>query len=180
MAKNEANIHAYGDLANAVYVADMGTTLPSDLSEPGAGIEEIGWISEDGLSEAVDQSDETYRAWQGATIVKKSITSSDRTFTFSALEENAITQGLKYRGQEATAAGDVSTIKVQDQTKTDERAWVIDLFDGNHQKRYVIPKGFYVVSGEQTYAASGLTMLEITVTPIGDYDEISKADSAGA
>ena len=173
--KNEANIHSYGDLDNAVYVAPKGTTPPVDLAAPGADFVEVGWISEDGLSESTETADETYRAWQGATIVRKSITSVDRTFTFSCLEENAVTQGLKYRGQEPTVSGDVSKITVKNQTATDERAWIIDLFDGDHQKRYLIPRGFYTISGEQTFSASGITMLEVTVTPLGDYEEITSA-----
>lgn len=173
MAKTEANIHAYGDLENAVYVAPKGTSVPADLATPAGAFNEVGYISEDGVSESIETNSETFRAWQGSTVVRKSITSSDRTFSFSCLEENAITQGLKYRGQSPTAGTGISTVTVKDQTKTDERAWVIDLYDGDHQKRYGIARGFYEVTGEQTYSASGITMLEITVTPIGEYTEIT-------
>ena len=178
MAKTEANIRSYGDLENAVFVGDPGTSLPQGLEAPGAGFTEIGWISEDGLNEAVDAASETFRAWQGATVVRKSITSSDRTFSFSALEENATTQGLKYRGERPTETGGVSKITVKNQTKPDLRVWVIDLYDGDHQKRYLIERGFYEVTGEQTYNASGITMLEITVTPIGDYVELTSVPTA--
>ena len=179
MAKNEANIRSYGDLENAVFVGAHGATLPDGFAEPGAGFDEIGWISEDGVNEAVDAASETFRAWQGATVVRKSITTSDRSFTFSALEENAVTSGIKYRGEAPTVTEGVSKITVKNQTKTDLRAWVIDLYDGDHRKRYLIPRGFYEVTGEQTYNASGITMLEITVTPIGEYDEITTAPTTG-
>lgn len=172
MAKVESNIHVYGDLDNTVYVADSGTAGPTDLTVPAAGFTEVGWISEDGLEESLEASSETFRAWQGATIVRKSITSSDRSFKFSCLEENAITQGLKYRGQAPVSGTGYETTTVTDQTANDERAWVIDLFDGDYQKRYVIPVGFYEITGSQTYSAGSLTVLEVTVTPIGDYDEI--------
>ncbi len=173
--KQENLIRLYGDLENSVWVAPKGSTMPTALTALAAPFNEVGWISEDGVTEAIEQSDETFRAWQGATVVRKSITSSDRTFTFSALETNAVTQGLKYRGQVPTVATGVSKITVKDQTKNDERAWVIDLFDGEFQKRYVIPKGFYVISGEQAHNASGPTVLEITIHVIGEYQELSTA-----
>lgn len=177
MAKDESNIHVYGDLDNSVFVSASGATvaaMPADLAVPGADFTEVGWISEDGVKEGIDANSETFRAWQGATVVRKQITQSDRSFVFTALEENAVTAGLKYRGAASTTdtLSKTRSTVVKNQTKTDIRSWVVDLFDDAHHKRYAIPEGFYEVTGEQTYAASGITMLEITVTPIGEYTEI--------
>ena len=37
----------------------------------------------------------------------------------------------------------------------------------------MIPNGAHEVTGQTTYANGQVTMLEVTVTPIGDYTEIT-------
>lgn len=175
MAKNIENIRIYGDDASGVWVAPKGTTGPTDLSAPPAGFEELGWVSEDGIDEAVSQDSNTYRAWQGAKVVRKKITSADRTFRVQCLEENAATMGLAYRGQVATVATSVAKITVKDQTKQDDRAWVLDFVDGGVTKRYVIPNGAYEMTGTIPHRNGGITILEFTITPQGDYDVYSNA-----
>ena len=173
MAKNISNIHIYGDEAGGVWVAPKGTTGPVDLTAPPVGFAEVGWISEDGISEEASLNANTFRAWQGAKIVKRKISENDRTFSFQALEENAVVRGLKYRGQQAVVTGGVATTTVKDQTANDDRAWIFDMVDGTVTKRFVVPAGSYELSGTTQYTNSDLTVHEFTVTPIGDYFEIT-------
>lgn len=173
MAKNLNNIRIYGDETGAVYVAPKGTTGPTDLSAPAVGFVEVGWISEDGVDETLDQSSEVFRAWQGAKVVRRKVTQSDRTFKFQALEENLVTHGLKYRGQAPTVATGVAKTEVKNQTAQDTRAWVFDLVDGDVTKRFVIPAGDYAMTGTIQYRGNAMTILEFEVTPIGDYIELT-------
>lgn len=173
MAKNQDNIRIFGDDAGGVWVADRGTTGPTDLTVPPAGFVELGWLSEDGIDETLSQNSEVFRAWQGAAIVRRKVTQSDQTFRFQTLETNAATQGLKYRGREAVVASGVATTTIKDQTKSDTRAWVMDMVDGEVTKRYVIPAGDYSRTGTIQHRNSGMTILEFEVTPIGDWFEIT-------
>lgn len=174
MAKNLDNIRIYDGEAGGVFVAAKGTTGPTDLSAPPAGFDEIGWISEDGIDESLDQTAEVFRAWQGNKVVRRKVTQSDRTFRFQALEENLVTHGLKYRGQLPTVAVDVATTVVKEQTAQDTRAWVFDMIDsaGVH-KRFVIPSGDYTMTGTIQYRNSSMTIHEFEVVPTGDYIEIT-------
>ena len=173
MAKNLDNIRIYDGEAGGVFVAAKGTTGPTDLSAPPAGFAEVGWVSEDGIEESLDQSSEVFRAWQGNRVVRRKVTQSDRTFKFQALEENLVTHGLKYRGQTPTVAGEVATTVVKDQTAQDTRAWVFDVIDGDVHKRFVIPAGDYTMTGSIQYKGDSMTIHEFEVTPIGDYSEIT-------
>lgn len=173
MAKNLENVRIYGDEDSAVFVADRGTTGPTGLSEPPATFVEIGWMSEDGVDESLDQNSESYRGWQGAKIVRRKVTSSDRTFKFQAIEENLAVHGLKYRGQEPVVATGVATTTVKDQTKQDTRAWVFDFHDGDVHKRYVVPAGDYVQTGTIQHRNASMTIHEFEVTPIGDWFELT-------
>lgn len=175
MAKNIENIRIYGDEASGVWVASKGTTGVTDLGAPGAGFDELGWLSEDGVDEAVSQDSTTYRAWQGAQIVRQKISSSDTTFRIQCLEENAVTMGLRYRGQAFATTSAVAKVSVKNQTKQDDRAWVIDMIDGDVTKRYVVPNGAYEMTGTIPHRNGGITILEFTITPQGDYDVYSNS-----
>lgn len=173
MSKNLANIRIYGDDAGGVWCAPKGTTGPTTLAAPTAPHAEVGWISEDGISEERSQDATSFRAWQGGQVVRRKITSTEDTFSFQALESNAVTHGLRYRGQVATVASGVATTVVRNQSVTDERAWVIDKVDGSITDRYVIPSGAYELSGTIVSRNDEMTVFEFTITPQGDYFHIT-------
>ena len=177
MAKVYDNIRVYGDLESAVYVADKGSTLPTDLAEPAAPFVELGWLSEDGIGEDRSEDVQTFRAYQGGTIVRRKKTSVEDSITFQCLEETATVLGLRYAGQTVdTSTPGVAHITVANQTKDDPRAFVVDVVDGDYTKRYVIPVG-YVGTGSVVHSNSAMTVYEFTVTIQGDYDIIT--DSPG-
>ena len=174
MAKNLANVRVYDGESGGVWVAPKGTSGPTALAVPPVGFVELGWLSEDGVSETAETNSETYRAWQGNKVVRRKVTQNERTFSFQCLEENAATLGLKYRGQVAVVATGVATTTVKDQTAQDTRAWVMDMYDGTVQKRFVIPAGDYELTGTIQYRNAPAVM-EFTVTPVGDYMELTNA-----
>lgn len=174
MAKVYDNIRVYGDLESAVYVAPKGSTLPTTLDAPVAPFTELGWLSEDGIGENRSEDMQTFRAYQGGTIVRRKKTSVEDSITFQCLEETALVMGLRYAGQTATVAGDVATINVANQTRDDARAFVIDVVDGDYTKRYAIPVG-YVGTGSVAHSNSSMTVYEFTVTIQGDYDIITNS-----
>ena len=176
MAKVYDNIRVYGDLESAVYVAPKGSTLPTDLNEPAAPLVELGWLSEDGINENRSEDVQTFRAYQGGTIVRRKKTSVEDSITFQCLEETATVLGLRYAGVEPVQGSGVATITVANQTKDDPRAFVVDVVDGDYTKRYVIPVG-YVGTGSVVHSNSAMTVYEFTVTIQGDYDIIT--DSPG-
>lgn len=173
MAKNLNNIRIFDGEDSAVFVAARGTTGPTDLAAPPAGFDEIGWISEDGVDETVNQTSTSFRAWQGNEVVRTKLSGAERTFRFQALETNVVTHGLKYRGQVADVTTGVARTTVTDQNANDTRAWVFDMFDGDIQKRVVIPAGDYSMTGSVQHRSSGMTIYEFTVTPVGDFFELT-------
>lgn len=176
MAKVYDNIRIYGDLDSGVWVAPKGTTLPTALDAPGVDFTEVGWLSEDGIGFDRSTDAVSHRAYQGATLVRRKKTSVEDTFTFQCLEETAVVLGLYYAGQEPTVATGVATINVSNQTASDERAFVVDVVDGDYTKRYVVPVGS-VEGGSVAHSNSEMTVYEFTVTIQGDYDIIT--DSPG-
>lgn len=173
MAKNEANARIYGDKASGVWVADKGTTGPTDLSTP-AGFVELGWLSEDGISFDREEDATSHRAYQGATLIRRKTNSVEDSFTFQCLEETADVLGLYYKGATPSVSAGVATISVTDQAKQDDRAFVVDVVDDTVTKRYVIASAS-VSGGSIAHSNSELTVYEFTATIQGDYKILTNA-----
>lgn len=184
MTKNRENIRIYGDDASGVWVADKGTTGPVDLAAPAAGFSEVGWISDAGVDLDRSQDTNNFNAWQGGTLVRTKVTNVVDTLHFVALEENLITTGLYYKGQAPTVTGtapdQVATITVTNQSKSDERAWVVDFWDGDVQKRLVIPSGEVTDRATIGHSNADMTMYDMTLTIYGTYELLSNAPALTA
>ena len=172
MTKDLANVRIYGDSDSSVWVADKGTTLPTTLAAPGAGFEEVGWISEDGVSIAQDADSASFAAWQGGKIVRRRRTSQEDSFTFQALEENAVTMGLLLPGSTVSTTSGVTKYVPADGIVSDERAWVLDFHDGDVHKRYNIIRGEVTEVGEIAHQNTELTVVEFTVA-VYEYEILS-------
>lgn len=173
MAKNLDFVRIYGDDESGAWVGPRGTEIPLTLDDPPSGMEEVGWLSEDGIGETPNQSSESFRAYQGGTIVRKKITNAETVFRIQAIEENLVVHGLRYRGQEPTITGDTAVTEVKNQTRADTRAWILDMLDGDVWKRYVLPAGDYSQTGTVGHQNASLTTYEFEITPVGDYFEVT-------
>lgn len=119
MATNSANAHAYGDVTQAISTALIGVTaptLPLPTALP-AGWYDLGWLDNDaGLTEAATLQETKKYGWQGGGLVRTLRSQFERPFTFTCLEENAVTLGLLRPGQAITTTA--GTAEVQTVTFT--------------------------------------------------------------
>lgn len=175
MAKDRTNIRIYGDDEGAVWVGPKGTTGPTDFTAPGVGFVECGWLSEDGVDLDRDETVTDFFGWQGGAIVRSKKSSVKDSFHFICLEETATTLGLYYNGVTPTTVTGVDTFDVTNQSASDERAWVVDFFDGTIQKRLVVPSGEITGRATVPHKATELTMYDFTVTIYGDYSILKTA-----
>lgn len=144
-ALDATNIEIYGGDDDVVMVAPIGTTAPVGIAEPTAAFQNVGWLSEDGISwdDATDKV--TITAHQGGVEVIEVTTKVTRTFKFQCLEETALVLGLRYPGfapaqvgTEPVYGGEVPT------PVTDRRVWIIDTYsisNPGHRVRKVVPIG---------------------------------------
>lgn len=175
MAKDRTNVRIFNDLKSAVWVAPKGSVLPTSLAVPDPAFIEAGWLGEDGTTFARDWDKTDYFACQGGTLVRSKIKNVVDTFQFVAIESNRATLGLYYRGAPITVTGtapnQVGKIAVTAQAVTDERAWIVDEFDGaTTQRRFVIPTGEVTEVGDVVYKNDEITAYDLTVSIYGDYD----------
>lgn len=173
MAKDQDNIHVYGSDDDTVWLAPLGTTLPTDLGELAPAFIDVGYISEDGLALERQADVQEFRAHQGAKVVRKKVTASGKKINFAALEDNEITDQLGGDLVSTVTADGVTTQVISDSSKVTVWAAVIDLFDNEVHVRRVIPRYEVVVTGTEEFSNSAMTAKSCEGTIIGNQTKIT-------
>jgi len=154
------------------YVAPLGTTAPTNSSGTlNAAFKELGWIHEDGLTEAANADTAEIKAWDGTTV-RKVMTGSEFTFQLRVLETTKVNLELYYSGSTVTANTGESKIQVKSPAN-DRRSFVFDVFDGTKATRIYIPDGEVTERGDITYANGEATSYEVTITAYPDTNGVS-------
>lgn len=167
MATNAKNVSAVKPrVGGCVYTAPVGTTLPTDAeSALDEAFEDMGYISEDGITNSNTRESENIKAY-GGDIVASPQTEKLDTFGMTFIEAKNITT-LKAVYGESNVSGTLATgitIRVNS-AELEDRAWVIDqIMSEGDLKRTVIPRGKITELGEITYADGSVTGFESTIT----------------
>jgi hypothetical protein len=122
-----------------VYVAPEGTELPSDLAEPGSDFENVGYISEDGVTFTLSRDTTDLLAWQTAEAIRVLVNSEPKTIAFELLQFDRTTLLLALHGGEFEGA-DPTTYTPPETGASDVRAMVIDAKDGDVTVRFCLPR----------------------------------------
>lgn len=178
--KNESNIRIYGDFDSVVSIAAKGTPLPTDLKALAAGFSDLGWLSEDGTEIEREISSKDFTAWQGGTIVRSKITSTKNTVKVTCLEETAHTLGLYYPGMKKTVSEGIARVKIPGGARTNIVAMVVDFFDEEITKRYVISRAEVTSVETLSHKNSDMTMYGFTFTIYGDFEIITNNPAIAA
>ncbi|WP_195393513.1 phage tail tube protein [Actinomyces urogenitalis] len=171
MANNDTTLvtSAKPLVTGALNAAPVGTTLPTDASTGiGSAFKNLGYVSEDGLTNAVERDSEDVPAW-GGDIVMSSQTSYKETFSWTfiqAMDPDVLAE--VYGADNVTT--DPKGVKVLHNSKTlPHRAYVIEmLLTGDRIKRIVIPDGQITEVGDVTYKDGEPVGYEITLTAFPD------------
>lgn len=91
-------------VTGAALVAPLGTTAPTDSTTAvAATFKDVGYISEDGVTQSISTDVSDIKAWQNGDVVRKVQTSHDYTLQFSMIETTDTTLKLYYADSTATA-----------------------------------------------------------------------------
>ncbi len=147
-------------VSGAVYFGPTTVTAPATLAAAvPSGMFDVGYISEDGITESLSRSVENIKAWQGAAIVRVVVTESGATFSFTMIETNKYSQELFY-GAAPDASG---VVDVDPSANGGRRAFLIDVVDGTTPMRYWIPSGEVTEAGEVTIGSGEPIGYEVTL-----------------
>lgn len=143
----------------AVYRAPLGTTLPANADAlVGVAFKGHGYISQDGVTETIDEQTTDIIAWQNSDLVRKVMTSQDVVYAFAGIESNP-TMLETYYGNYAAGA-------IEIRGKQGIRGtWVLDFLDGdNKHVRVCIPDGQVTSRGGVTRNAQGAFEYGVEIT----------------
>lgn len=158
-------------VAGAIYRAPLGTALPTDANSTlNGGFVELGYVSEDGVTNNNTPDSDSVQAWGGATVLVLQTEKPDEwTMTLiEALNPNVLK--TVYGDSKVTVDSTANTITVQataDQLADNE--YVIDMvLKGGALKRVVIPNGSLSEVGEIVYKDDDPIGYEITLAALPD------------
>ena len=154
------------------WVGPLGTAQPTDpASAPSGAWLALGAISEDGLTNGVDEDSEQFTPWGLSSPFRTVVTSSIRTFSFTAWETNRpVVKSLQYRIDIAdlTPVMGVTTFAETAITAPDRRAFLFDVYDGDVWERFFVPQGEITERSDVTYQQGEMTGYEWTISTYPD------------
>jgi hypothetical protein len=177
MTVNANNARMYGSDNDSIYLAPLGTPLPTTIDgELDPAFEDVGWLNGDGITETLSGSVEKIRGYQGNGVVRTRMSEPGTSIAFVAMETKAQTTGLRYNEKQVTSTAGVRHAKRGSGQKISRRVAVIDLFDQDDEtvkERYAIPVFEIAPNGDRVATPSDVAMLPFNGEIIGDYDHFA-------
>lgn len=174
MGVNSSLARVYGSDYDAIFLADIGTALPADLNDPIApAFDEVGWFSDDGITEANTGSKKALRGHQGGNVVRTRMEEGGKTFAFAALEDKPLTRELwdNVRSVTTTTSGARREVVSPNQRVTAKTA-IINLVDADDEtivEKILIPRLEIAPDGDRAYKVGELSVRGFVGEVIGDF-----------
>lgn len=148
----------------AAAFASAETTLPTAWDDVlDSGFDDLGFISDDGATEAIGSTIQNIKNWRGDTV-RAVQTEHTLTYSFTLIETNQNTENVFYGGDPAQGIQGIQGKR---------GAWVLDVFDGDPddggaQIRVVIPDGQVTERGNIVYKNDSAIAYQLTITAYPD------------
>ena len=173
MGNETKNVSVGKPLATgAIFVAPSGAAVPTDAATPLAETYKcVGYISDDGVTNAVTTDSEPVKAWGGDTVLNTQ-TSREETFAFKMIETNKTSLEQAYGSGNVTEEPESGSLSIKHNSKEKSvYVYVMEvILTGNRIKRIVVPVGKVIEMGDVVYKDNEPIGYEITVSAAPDSD----------
>ena len=182
--QSAANVLMAGSASDSLYLGPAGTNLSTivDLTTTvPAGLVDVGWLSEDGLSLDLSDSVEKLRGHQGHGVVKTYMSDSSTTLTATLLESKVATLQNFFNAtiaQSGTVPNKVATATIPAARKVIRLAGVVDIVDTSDSAvkvRMVFPTLELGERDSVAFKYGEMVAYKYTLEVIGSFNLISNA-----
>ena len=152
-------------VGGALYRAPFGTTVPTTATAAlAAAFKNLGYISEDGVTNSLSKETADIKEW-GGDVIDTVLNGQTDTFSFKFIESlNVDTLKCIYGTNNVTESSGAITVTVN-ATDAPAGVYVIDMIQkGNRMKRIVIPNGRITELGDVVYKADEAVGYDVTLT----------------
>lgn len=170
MANDKTKVHlGKPKVGGAIFVAPAGSTLPTDATTAlDAAFKNVGYISEDGVTNANSNSIENIKAWGGDVVLNYNSEHTD-SFTFTIIEAtNEDALKFVFGSTNVTSAAKNISIAVNGKEPEDLCVVIEMVLQSGYAKRVVIPLCNVTEVGEITYSDTEAVGYETTITALAD------------
>ncbi|MFI5974806.1 phage tail protein [Streptomyces sp. NPDC051452] len=157
----------------AFYVAPVGTTAPTDPYSPwGAGWIDLGNVSEDGLTEALNENRQEFKAWGRTGAVRTQVTERASTFKVTFMETSAWTLALYYgidladMTSSGTGASQFLSFEEPQAPEPQYYALGMDVIDGDKPARIIVARAEVTDKGDRPYKSDTNQAFELTFSSL--------------
>lgn len=153
---------SYGDVSTL-----MESPNPASVPLP-AGVKQVGYLTEDGVTVAKEADETELFAWQNNAKVRIMRSQGSLVFTITMMENRKENRELWFGGVETDGV-----IKIRPDAQINTGV-VIDVFDNSdevgamYHSRYVIERAQIAGTGEITYISTDAIKYEVTITALAD------------
>ena len=161
---------AQPDIAGAIYRAPLGTVVPNNAySDLDPAFKNLGYVSDDGLTNSNSPETETKKAWGGATILT-SQTGRPDTLKYKLVEAlNVEVLKSVYGDNAVTGALDTGITVDANNKQLPGSCYVVDMvLKDDSLKRIVIPNATLTSLGDVVYKDGEIVGYEVTLTALPD------------
>lgn len=165
MTTNSSKVRVAG--SGEISVGPTTVAPPTDTGTLPTGMVGLGYLSEDGFTEARDRSVEDLKAWQNSATVRSVVTEADLSYSFTMIETTKATVELFY-GTTVTQSVPHGKYTIIPANTGGAKTFILDVIDGSNLKRIYIPQGEVSEVGEVTHANGEPIGYEVTIKTYPD------------
>lgn len=146
--------------------APLGATAPTGMAAWGDDFVDLGWISDEGITESPDEETEGFTPWQSTAEIREEVTKVTITWetVLWTTSFDTISVYFRKRAEDMTENDDGSIEFVDgDIPKKYRNFFGIDVIDDPYRRRIEIPNGGISERGGQEYKRGSLVGYPITI-----------------
>lgn len=148
-------------VTGSAHYAAVGATLPTGLEAYTEPFVNLGWISDEGLTESISEEKTAWTPWQSVGPIRSQVTSQQFTFQLTLWSIGGLANALRYGVPESDMSYDnvgefVEFTQGGEIPKDFRFVLPLDLLDGDKHRRFILPSASVEERGDVIYTKSEL------------------------